>query len=87
MIELKNNVNKLSQKIDLIQTCFEREFGGKDIAGNSFIGNTHKELKEINTRLDVQNGRVKTLWDWRNYVLGGIAMFGFITAILVAVHK
>ena len=81
----------LTEKVNSIYAFLQREFGNtKDDGFGAVEGETKKQLRELNDKVSKQNGRVKKLEDWRFYILGGIAMFMFLSGIIVALsamHK
>lgn len=88
IVNLQTEVRILQRQMEIFKSQWISEFGGKDeIGGKETEGNIYNLLKSINTQVTLTNGKVKKLWDWRNYVLGAIAMFGFIVALIEAHTK
>ena len=40
----------------------------------------HRELPDIKNQLSIANGRTRSLENWRNYILGGMAIITFLMA-------
>lgn len=40
----------------------------------------HRELPDIKEQLSIANGRTRSLENWRNYILGGMAIITFLMA-------
>ncbi len=38
----------------------------------------HRELPDIKEQLKISNGRTRSLENWRNYILGGMAIIIFL---------
>ena len=38
----------------------------------------HRELPDIKDQLRISNGRTRSLENWRNYILGGMAIITFL---------
>ena len=38
----------------------------------------HRELPDIKEKLKIANGRTRSLENWRNYILGGMAILIFL---------
>ena len=38
----------------------------------------HRELPDIKEQLKISNGRTRSLENWRNYILGGMAILIFL---------
>lgn len=38
----------------------------------------HRELPDIKEQLKISNGRTRSLENWRNYMLGGMAILGLL---------
>ena len=38
----------------------------------------HRELPDIKEQLKISNGRTRSLENWRNYILGGMALLIFL---------
>ena len=41
----------------------------------------HRELPDIKEQLNLSNGRTRSLENWRNYILGGMAIITFLFTI------
>ena len=41
----------------------------------------HRELPDIKDQLRISNGRTRSLENWRNYILGGMAIITFLFTI------
>ena len=42
----------------------------------------HRELPDIKEQLKLSNGRTRSLENWRNYILGGMAIITFVFTTL-----
>lgn len=42
----------------------------------------HRELPDIKEQLRLSNGRTRSLENWRNYMLGGMALLTFLLGAL-----
>ena len=42
----------------------------------------HRELPDIKDQLRLSNGRTRSLENWRNYILGGMAIITFLFTII-----
>jgi hypothetical protein len=42
----------------------------------------HRELPDIKEELKISNGRTRSLENWRNYMLGGMALFSILLGTL-----
>ena len=42
----------------------------------------HRELPDIKEQLRLSNGRTRSLENWRNYILGGMAIITFLFTII-----
>ncbi len=42
----------------------------------------HRELPDIKEQLRISNGRTRSLENWRNYILGGMAIITFLFTII-----
>ena len=42
----------------------------------------HRELPDIKEQLRLSNGRNRSLENWRNYILGGMAIITFLFTII-----
>lgn len=77
-----------------IRACLAREFGDKDLVGNRIEGNVSRQLRELNEKVTIQNGRVGKL-EYRNvsfdggFKLAAILFSGTIalTSIGIAIFK
>lgn len=112
MDELKLQVFNLAKTTDLMaieirqvrtdlghqQSYLESEFGGRGISGQPTEGNQTRQLRELNDRQKMQNGRVgkledkiRKIEDWRLYILGGAGALGmlcsFVTLIVTVCKK
>tara|TARA_Y100000593_G_C4262868_1_gene313167 strand:+ start:714 stop:917 length:204 start_codon:yes stop_codon:yes gene_type:complete len=41
----------------------------------------HRELPDIKDQLRISNGRTRSLENWRNYILGGMAIITFLFTV------
>lgn len=86
MEELKQSLSDVIKKVDHLQSYIESEFGGHGLNGQATEGNTTRQLREISTRVAIQNGRVSKLENWRSYVIGiGGACGGILTLLTLLV--
>jgi len=42
----------------------------------------HRELPDIKEQLKISNGRTRSLENWRNYMLGGMAILSVLLGII-----
>ena len=42
----------------------------------------HRELPDIREQLKLSNGRTRSLENWRNYIVGGMALITFLFTII-----
>ena len=40
-------------------------------------------LKRIEEKLDLQNGRIRKLENWRSFIVGGMALIAFLMIVLM----
>lgn len=43
----------------------------------------HRELPDIKEQLKISNSRTRSLENWRNYILGGMAIITFLFTIII----
>jgi len=87
--ERRKGMEDLTKKIDtlvinqaLIKSYIEKQFGGVDLAGTPVEGDVTRQLRELNQKVAIQNGRVTKLEHsklyWVAYSLGVGGTIGLI---------
>ena len=83
--ELVAKIDAIMEKQSTIKNYIETQFGGVDLAGTPTEGIITGQLKQLNEKVKIQNGRIGKLENWRWFVLGGCAVVIFILEIIF--HK
>lgn len=82
MDELKAKVDIIVSNQQVIKTYIEKQFGGVNLAGTPVEGDITKQLRELNEKVKIQNGRIGKLEVSKVYILGGVAAVGGMLALV-----
>ena len=82
--ERRKDYGELLDKLDVVitqqtvlKTYVEKQFGGVDLVGTPVEGDVTKQLRELNEKFKIQNGRVNKLEIRSAYLTGGLALLAF----------
>ena len=82
MREILSKIDSIIDKQTVIKSYIEKQFGGTDLAGTPVEGDVTKQLRELNDKVKIQNGRIGKLENWRWFVLGCTAVIVILINLL-----
>ena len=77
MKELIGKIDSIIEKQAKIKSYIENQFGGEDLVGNATEGIMTRQVRELNEKVKIQNGRIGKLEVryWLAVGGGGVILF------------
>lgn len=72
--ELIVKIDSVLDRQGVIKNYIEGLFGSIDLVGTPVEGTVSKQLRELNEKVKIQNGRIGKLENWRWFVVGCTAV-------------
>ena len=83
MEERRKGMEEITGNIAQIKNYLENQFGGIDLAGNKVEGRVTEQLRLLNEKVHIQNGRVTKLEIKNARLAGALALFTIGTPIIL----